>query len=138
MTSTEIRPLAQRLYDAIPVPLRTWQGLPTDPEVRDQLADTFLLICDDVGLTGEVTGDAETSMQAVIISEALAGFLTQWGCRYGNLDDDVDRAQAALVTALGGTVLEPGLYTLREGVSITVAAISHLVGWVTILDVPES
>lgn len=38
---------------------------------------------------------------------ALAGFLTMWGCRYGHLDADIDRAQAALVTSLGGVVQEP-------------------------------
>jgi hypothetical protein len=73
----------------------------------------------------------------VVISEALAGFVTQWGCRYGNLDDAVDRAQMALVTSLGGTVLELGHYALREGTPITVAAIAHLIGWVCILEVPE-
>jgi hypothetical protein len=44
----------------------------------------------------------EANLHGIVISEALAGFLTLWGCRYGNLDDEIDRAQAALVTALGG------------------------------------
>jgi hypothetical protein len=54
-----------------------------------------------------------------------------------NFDDDVDRAQAALVSALGGIVREPGVYQLNAGTLITVAAIAHLIGWVTILEVPE-
>jgi hypothetical protein len=49
----------------------------------------------------------------------------------------VDRAQAALVSALGGIVHDVGVYTLADGTPITVAAIAHLIGWVTILDVPE-
>ena len=52
---------------------------------------------------GEQTGEAETSVHAVILSETLAGFVTMWDGRNGNLDYEVDRAQAALVTSLGGT-----------------------------------
>jgi hypothetical protein len=63
--------------------------------------------------------------------------LTLWGCPYGNLDDDVDRAQAALVTALGGVVQEPGVYALAVGTPITAAAMAHLIGGVCILDVQE-
>lgn len=73
----------------------------------------------------------------VIIRKALAGFVTMWGCRYTNFDDDVDRTQAALVTALRGVVHGPGVYGLAVGTPITVAAIAHLMGWVCILDVPE-
>ena len=49
----------------------------------------------------------------------------------------MDRAQAALVTALGGEVIEPGHFALREGTPITVAAVAHLIGFVCILDVPK-
>jgi hypothetical protein len=68
---------------------------------------------------------------------ALAGFLTTWECRYGHLDADIDRAQAALVTSLGGVVQEPGVYQLKVGTPITMAAIAHRIGWVCILDVEE-
>ncbi len=136
-TSADVYPLAQRLQALIPPHLQRWSGEPADSAIRDQLADAFLMACDEAGLTGEQTGDDETSIQAVIICEALAGFLTMWGCRYGNLDPEVDRAQAALVTALGGVVHEPGMYSLAEGTSITAAAIAHLIGWVTVLDVQE-
>jgi hypothetical protein len=43
----------------------------------------------------------------------------------------------ALVTAMGGRVLEPGVYQLRVGTPLTVAAIAHRIGWVTMLEVPE-
>ena len=82
-------------------------------------------------------GDQEGFEQAVSISEALASFLAMWGCRYNNFDEEVSRAQAALVTSLGGVVRKPGVYTLATGMAITVAAIAHLIGWVTILEVPE-
>ena len=84
-----------------------------------------------------VEGDQEGFEQAVRISEALASFLAVWGCRYNNFDDEVGRAQAALVTSLGGVVREPGVYTLAAGTAIAVAATAHLIGWVTILEVPE-
>jgi hypothetical protein len=136
-TSADIYPLAQQLHALIPQRLQRWTGEPADVTVRDHLADAFLMACDDAGLTGEQTGDAETSIHTVIIAEALAGFMTMWGCRYGNLDEEVDRAQAALVTALGGMVQEAGVYALPEGTPITVAAIAHLIGWVTVLDVED-
>ena len=41
-----------------------------------------------IGEVGE-----EANLHGIVISEALAGFLTLWGCRYGNLDDEIDRAQ---------------------------------------------
>jgi hypothetical protein len=137
-TSSDIYPLAQQLHALIPPWLQHWTGEPADVTVRDQLADDVLMTCEDAGLTGEQTGDAETSIQAVIIAEALAGFLTMWGCRYGNLDEEVDRAQAALVTGLGGVVHEPGVYAVPVGTPITAAAIAHLIGWVMILDIEEA
>jgi hypothetical protein len=131
--SADIFPLAQRLQALIPPGLHRWTGEPTDATVRDHLADDFLLACDAViGDVGE-----EANLHGIVISEALAGFLTMWGCRYGNLDDEIDRAQAALVTALGGVVQEPGVYALAVGTPITAAAIAHLIGWVCVLDVPE-
>jgi hypothetical protein len=35
-------------------------------------------------------------------------------------------------------VQEPGVYALAVGTPITVAAIAHLIGWVTILEIPEA
>jgi hypothetical protein len=135
--SADIYPLAQELHALIPPALQRWTGFPTDVSLRDHLTEAFVMACEEAGLMGEQTGDAEHSIQAVIIAEALAGFMTMWGCRYGNLDEEVDRAQAALVTALGGMVQEAGMYALPEGTPITMAAIAHLIGWVCILDVQE-
>jgi hypothetical protein len=137
-TSADIYPLAQRLHACIPLALRRWSGFPADPDERDRLANTLLMELTEGPEAPWPDPDEETFTQAVIIAEALAGFVTQWGCRYGNLDEVVDRAQAALVTALGGTVLEPGVYALAEGTPITVVAIAHLIGWVCVLDVEES
>jgi hypothetical protein len=83
--------------------------------------------------------DENTEMigQIIILSEALAGFVTDWGCSYGNFDDVVDRAQPTLLSALGCVVHEAGVSRLKAGAPITVAAIAHLIGWVCILEVPE-
>jgi hypothetical protein len=133
MRSEDIYPLARQLYAEIPEPLRRWSGDPTDAAERDHLADRLLMACDAFGFDV----GAEDHQAAVVISEALAGFLTLWSGRYGNLDNDVDRAQAALVSALGGTVYDWGEYHLPIGTPITVAAIAQMIGWVTILEIPE-
>jgi hypothetical protein len=74
---------------------------------------------------------------ATIIAEALAGLLYHWGSRYRKLDREVGKAVDVLVVALGGRLGEPGLYAIPERTPITVAAIAHLIGWVTILEVEE-
>jgi hypothetical protein len=141
MRSEDIYPLARVLYAEIPERLQRWTGEPIDVAERHHLADNLLMACDeasfDVG--------AEDHHAAVVISEALAGLLTLWSCRYDNLDEEVNDAQAALVTALGGTftalcgtVPELGVYQLTVGTPITVAAIAQPIGWVTMLEVPEA
>ena len=146
MTSQDIYPLAQRLYALIPATRRQWTGAPGEADERDRLADALQRACEEAGLGGPCIHaepheaqpiDQEGALQALIIAEALAGFVTGWGCRDGNLDEGVDRAQAALVSALGGMVHEPGYFSLAMGTPLTVAAIAHLIGWVTILEVPE-
>jgi hypothetical protein len=69
---------------------------------------------EDAGLDGPHI-HAEGALHTVIISEAVAGFVTMWGRRYANFDDDVNRAQAALVTALGGTVPGTGARSDARG-----------------------
>jgi hypothetical protein len=137
MTSQDIYPLARRLYGLIPAPLQRWTGEPSDTDDRDRLANTLLMELTVVPGAPIAEDDQEGFAQAVVINEALAGFVCQWACRYGNFADDVDRAQAALVTSLGGAVQEPGVYALAAGTPLSVAAIAHLIGWVTILEVPE-
>ena len=74
---------------------------------------------------------------ATIIAEALAGLIYHWGSRYHKLDPEIAKATEALVTALGGSLQAPGLYALRHGTPITIAAIAHLLGWATVLEVEE-
>jgi hypothetical protein len=133
MRSEDIYPLAQQLYTEIPEPLRRWSGDPTDAAERDHLADRLLMVCDAFGFDV----GAEDHLAAVVISEALAGFLTLWIGRYVALDHEVDRAQAALVSALGGTVYDWGEYHLAVGTPITVAAIAQMIAFVLILDLEE-
>jgi hypothetical protein len=133
MKPEDIYPLARVLYAEIPDRLQRWTGESIDVAERHHLADDLLIACDeasfDVG--------AEDHHAAVVISEALAGWLTLWSCRYDHLDEEVNDAQAVLVTALGGTVPERDVYQLTVGTPITVAAIAQLIGWVLMLDVPE-
>ena len=133
MKPEDIYPLARVLYAEIPDRLQRWTGESIDVAERHHLADDLLIACDeasfDVG--------AEDHHAAVVISEALAGWLTLWSCRYDHLDEEVNDAQAALVTALGGTVPERDVYQLTVGTPITVAAIAQLIGWVLMLDVPK-
>jgi hypothetical protein len=133
MRSEDIYPLARQLYTEIPERLRRWSGNPTDAAERDHLANTLLMVCDAFGFDV----GAEDHLAALVISEAIAGFLTLWIGRYGSLDNKVDRAQAALVTALGGTVYEWGEYHLPVGTPITVAAIAQMIAFVLILDLEE-
>ena len=137
MTSHDIYPLAQRLQALIPEPLRRWTGVPGDPEARDRLANTLLMELTLVPGAPIAEEDLEAFSLAVVISEALAGFVTMWGCRYGNLDEDVDRAQAALVTALGVRCTNRASIPWRWAYRLTVAAVAHLIGWVMILEVPD-
>lgn len=60
-----------------------------------------------------------------------------WDSRYRKLGVEVGKATDVLVTALSGTLQAPGLYALRHGTPITIAAIAHLIGWVAILAVEE-
>jgi hypothetical protein len=123
MRSQDIVPLARQLYAEIAERLRRWRGESAEAPTRDQLADHVLMACDAGGFdVGE-----EDHHAAMVISEALGGFLTRWGGRYGDLDNDVARAQAALVTILGGAVPAPGVYQRRLGTPISVAAIAGMI-----------
>jgi hypothetical protein len=76
-------------------------------------------------------------LQATIIAEPLAGLLYHWLSRYRTLDPEIGKAVDVVVMALGGTLGKPGRYALRKCTPITVAAIVHLIGWITILDVEK-
>jgi hypothetical protein len=105
----DIYPPGSALHALISAPLQRWTGEPSHPDERNRLANLCLDISHDA-FEGNEDDDENTEMigQMTVQSEALAGFVMSWDCRYGNLGDDVDRVQAAPVTALGGVVHEPG------------------------------
>jgi hypothetical protein len=126
LTSQDIYPLAQRLHAQLP--RQVWMRAVGDWEEYTYVAD---------GLRASCREAATEEPQATIIAEALAGLLYHWGSRYRKLDSEIGKAVDVLVMALGGTLAQPGMYALREGTPITVAAIAHLIGWITILEVEE-
>jgi hypothetical protein len=126
-TSGDIYPLAQRLHAQLPHKAR-----PRDIgewEEYTRVADALRAICRQAEVE---------EPHATIIAEALAGLIYHWGSRYRRLDAEIAKATDALVMALGGTLRVPGMYALQGGTPITIAAIAHLVGWVTVLEVEES
>jgi hypothetical protein len=137
-TSQDIYPLARQLYDAIPEHLRRWTGELTGWDERICLGYTLLTVLTGSAGAHSSQEDEAGRAEAVIISEALANVVTDWGgsC-YLNCADDVDRAQEALARHLGAVVQGLNRYTLAVGTPITVPAIAYLIGWVTFLDVPE-
>jgi hypothetical protein len=124
--SQDIYPLAQRLHAQLP--RQVWSREVGDWEEYTHMADALRASCRET---------AVEEPQATIIAEAVAGLLYHWGSRYRKLDAEIGKAVDVLVMALGGTLGQPGMYALREGAPITIAAIAHLIGWVTILEVPE-
>jgi hypothetical protein len=125
-TSQDIYPLAQALQALLP--FKAWHRDIGAWEEYTQVADTLRAACRRVEVE---------EPQATIIAEALAGLAYHWGSRYRKLDPEIAKATDVLVTALGGRLQAPGLYALRDGTPITSAAIAHLIGWVTILEVEE-
>jgi hypothetical protein len=125
-SSHDIYPLAQRLH--VQLPRHAWIREVGDWEEYTHVADALRVSCREA---------AVEEPQATIIAEAVAGLLYHWGSRYRKLDPEIGKAVDVLVMALGGILGQPGMYALRDGTSITVAAIAHLIGWVTILEIPE-
>jgi hypothetical protein len=85
ITSAGLYPIARRLHALIPSQLRRWT-------IRSS-ATGWRTICRWYSPRFPVSPSPGTTTkgvtQAVMISQALAGFVTMWGCRYGNCDDDV-------------------------------------------------
>jgi hypothetical protein len=122
----DIYPLAQRLRELLP--RKVW--------VRDIGEwDEYTAVADVLRASCQAAAVEEP--EATIIAEALAGLLYHWGSRYRMLEVEIGKAVEVLVMALGGRLGQAGLYALREGTPITAAAIAHLIGWVTILEVEE-
>jgi hypothetical protein len=126
LTSHDIYPLAQRLHAQL-LQL-AWMREVGDWEEYTHMADALHASCREA---------AVEEPQATIIAEAMAGLLYHWGSRYRKLNPEIGKAVDVLVMVLGGTLGQPGMYALRDGTAITVAAIAHLIGWVTILEIPE-
>jgi hypothetical protein len=125
-TSLAIYPLAQSLHALLPS--KTWRRDIGDWEEYTHVADALRAACRQVEVE---------EPHATIIADTLAGLIYHWGSRYRRLDAEIGKATDVLVTALGGTLRMPGMYALRDGAPITIAAIAHVIGWVTILEVVE-
>jgi hypothetical protein len=125
-TSQDIYTLAQQLHALLPH--KAWSRDIGFWEEFTEVADVLRAACRQAEVE---------EPQATIIAEALAGLIYHWGSRYRKLDPEIAKATDALVTALGGSLQAPGLYALRHGTPITIAAIAHLIGWVTVLEVEE-
>ena len=67
--------------------------------------------------------------EATVVGEAVAGYLYGWGLRDETLADRIDRAQAALHAASGGTG-DARVRWLPMGSPLPVSAIAHLLAWV--------
>jgi hypothetical protein len=126
VTSQDIYPLARRLHAQLP--RQVWSRAVGDWEEYTHVADALRASCRQ---------SAVEEPQATIIAEALAGLLYHWGSRYRTLEPEIGKAVDVLVMALGGTLGRSGMYALQAGTPITIAAVAHLIGWVTILEVEE-
>jgi hypothetical protein len=121
----DIHTLAETLHALLP---STTMGLaPWEPERQYAVAAQLEAACRAAGVLEE---------DAVVIAEALAGYLGHWSDRYGNLDDQVDRAQQTLTLALSN-MTDGTVHTMREGQEVTPQAIAQMVGWVLLIDMPD-
>ena len=121
MTAQDVHDLAVALHALLP--MTTLTAAPWDVEQQYHVADQLTAACEAVGIP---------EILAAVIAWVLAGYLGHWGGRYGNLDDDVERAQQVLTLALG-QVTDGTVYTMREG-EVTADAIAQMLGWVLVVD----
>jgi hypothetical protein len=125
MTPTDIHALAAQLHALLPS--TTLSLAPWEPADQYRCADQLTAACAAAGVA---------CPEATIIADALAGSLGHWSSRWGNLDDEIEHAQQALVLALGNIVTPP-LQTFREGQEVTAGAIATMLGWVLLVDLEE-
>lgn len=125
MTAQELADLALALH--VLLPSATIALTPWEPADQYRCADQLTAACAAAGV-----GEPE----ATVIADALSGYLGHWGSRWGNLDDQIERAQQALVLALG-QVTDGVLQTFEPGQEVTVEAIAQMLGWVLLVDLPE-
>jgi hypothetical protein len=118
MTSKDLMPLAQLLYDLLPH--RTIAGAFGDAARQHQVSDRLIAACRMAGLQVR---------EATVVGEAVAGYLYGWGPREESLAGRIDRAQAALHAAAGGAG-DARVRWLPMGRQLPVSAITHLLAWV--------
>jgi hypothetical protein len=80
-------PPARHLHALIPASLQRSTGEPNHADERDRLANPCLEVLRDAFEATEDDENTEMIGQITILSEALADFVTGWGCRNGNLDE---------------------------------------------------
>ena len=103
MTAQDVHALAGALHALLP--MTTLTAAPWDVAQQYHVADQLTAACEAAGIT---------EILAAVIAEALAGDLGHWGGRYGNLNDDVERAQQVLTLALGQH-MDGTVYTIARG-----------------------
>jgi hypothetical protein len=125
MTPTDLHALAAQLHALLPT--TTLSLAPWEPADQYRCADQLTAACEAAGIADP---------EATVIADALAGYLGHWGSRWGNLDDEIEQAQQALVLALGQAT-DGVVQTFREGQEVTAGAIATMLGWVLLVDLPE-
>jgi hypothetical protein len=125
MTAQDINDLAVALHALLPT--TTLSLAPWEAADQYRCADQLTAACAAAGI-----GDPE----ATVIADALAGYLGHWSSRWGNLDDEIEHAQQALVLALGN-VVQPPMHTVVQGQEVTPQAIATMLSWVLLVDLEE-
>lgn len=125
MTPQDLADLAVALHALLPTATLTL--VPWDAVDQYRCADQLTAACEAAGVD---------EPEATVIADALAGYLGHWGSRWGNLDDEIERAQQALTLALGQHT-DGVVSTMREGQEVTPEAIAQMLGWVLLIDLPE-
>ena len=125
MPSTDRRTLA-RVLGAL-LPWRTIGRLMDNPFEAHAVAERLETTC--------ITASVE-ERDAVMIADALAGYVLGWGGRYGNLDEWTGKGTAILNLASGGQGGDVVLL-VPYGVTLTDEAIAELLSWALLKDLED-
>ena len=125
MTSAELRTLARVLGTLLP--RRTLGRLMDDPFEAHAVAKKLETAC--------ITAGVEEP-DAVIIADALAGYVLGWRGRYGNLDAWTGKGSAILNLACGGQG-DAVVLLVPHGVELTDEAIAELLSWALLEDLED-
>jgi hypothetical protein len=101
------------------LPSRTIGHYDDDPRTSHTLAQRLEEACLAHGIA---------ALHAVIIADSLAGYVSGWGGRYGNLDVETARGAAIVNRAMGGSG-GPDVLLVPEGMELTDDAIAQLLRW---------